>query len=135
MAATLLYGTQVAPYAEGPAGAHGVLAQSITAMAQMADLCGLELVPVSDVRTLSADDLDSARLLALFTIGETPWSSDQQTTILERLRSGEMSVAAIHAATDSCYGWPEYGSIVGARFNGHPWTETLDIDVVDHDHP
>jgi hypothetical protein len=46
-----------------------------------------------------------------------------------------MAVVAIHAATDSCYGWPDYGTIVGARFNGHPWTATLDLDVVDGDHP
>jgi hypothetical protein len=71
----------------------------------------------------------------LFTIGETPWSDAQRAAILRRLRQGALSVAAIHAATDSCYGWPEYGSIVGARFNGHPWTETLDVEVVDHDHP
>jgi type 1 glutamine amidotransferase len=135
MPASLLYVTQVAPYADGPAGAHGVLAQSTIAMAQMADLCGLELAPVNDVRQLSADALESARMLALFTIGETPWSDAQRAAILERLQRGALSVAAIHAATDSCYGWPEYGSIVGARFNGHPWTATLDIDVVDHDHP
>jgi hypothetical protein len=25
--------------------------------------------------------------------------------------------------------------LVGARFDGHPWTETFDIDVVDDSHP
>ncbi len=30
--------------------------------------------------------------------------------------------------------WEDYGSLVGARFDGHPWTETFDIDV-DVSHP
>ncbi len=34
---TLLYVTQVAPYVSGPAGVHGVLDQSATAMAQLAE--------------------------------------------------------------------------------------------------
>ncbi len=131
----LLYVTQVAPYADGPAGAHGVLPQSAIAMAQLADLCDLEFVEVSDVRHLDPDALDYARGLALFTIGETPWSGEQRTTIVSRLRSGVMGVVAIHAATDSCVSWPAYGDLVGARFNGHPWTQTVDIEVVDRDHP
>ncbi len=135
MSAALVYVTQVAPYADGPAGAHGVLAQSAIAMAQLADLCGLEYVESGDVRTLDDADLARARALALFTIGETPWSDAQRASIRERLRAGELAIVAIHAATDSCYGWDEYGSIVGARFNGHPWTATLDLEVVDRDHP
>ena len=92
MAATLLYVTQVAPYVDGPAGAHGVLTQSITAMAQMADLCGLELAPVDDVRTIDEGDIEHAGLLALFTIGETPWSPGQRLAIVERLRAGRLAV-------------------------------------------
>jgi hypothetical protein len=46
-----------------------------------------------------------------------------------------MCVLAIHAATDSCHGWPEYGSIVGARFNGHPWTQEVTLAVREPSHP
>ena len=42
---------------------------------------------------------------------------------------------AIHAATDSCYGWDDYGRIVGARFDGHPWTQEVTLEVVEPDHP
>ena len=42
---------------------------------------------------------------------------------------------AIHSATDSCYQWDDYGAIVGARFDGHPWTQTVDLEVVERDHP
>ena len=132
--AELLFVTQVAPYRDGPAGVHGVLDQAALGVAQVAELHGLTAVRVDDVRTLPDERLGAARALALFTIGETPWSEAQRTTILERWRAGELAVVAIHSATDACYGWAEYGRLVGARFAGHPWTRMVDL-VVEGTHP
>jgi uncharacterized protein len=132
---TLLYVTQVAAYRDGPAGVHGVLEQSATAFAQLAEVVGLEPRRVADVRTIDAPALAAARVVALFTIGETPWSVGQRAALLDGVRSGRASLMAIHAATDACYGWDEYGRLVGARFNGHPWTQTVTLDVVEPGHP
>jgi len=131
----LLFVTQVAPYATGPAGVHGVLDQAAVGVAQVAELHGLAPRRVDDVRTLAASDLDDARALALFTIGETPWSAEQRAAILDRVRAGTLSILSIHSATDSCYGWDDYGRLVGARFDGHPWTQTFTADVLDAAHP
>lgn len=132
----LLYVTEAAPYGAGRvAGVHRVLPQSVAALEQMADLAGLSFAHAVDVRTLAPDALERARVLALFTIGETRWSEQQRRTILQRLRSGELQVLGVHSATDSCHGWPEFRDVVGARFDGHPWTQELEIDVVDADHP
>jgi type 1 glutamine amidotransferase len=131
----LLFVTQVAPYSSGPAGVHGVLDQAAVGVAQVAELAGLRARRVDDVRELERDALDGARVLALFTIGETPWSTEQRATIVRRLRAGALSVVAIHSATDACYGWDDYGRVVGARFAGHPWTQTVTLDVVDPSHP
>jgi type 1 glutamine amidotransferase len=131
----LLFVTQVAPYADGPAGVHGVLDQAAVGVAQVAELHGLRARRVDDVRDLEPTALHSTRALALFTIGETPWSDEQRRLILDRLRAGELAVLAIHSATDSCYGWADYGRVVGARFDGHPWTQVVDLDVVEPDHP
>jgi type 1 glutamine amidotransferase len=131
----LLFVTQVAPYADGPAGVHGVLDQAAVGVGEVAELQGLDATRVDDVRTVSASLLEHARVLALFTIGETPWSDSQRATILERLRDGALSVVAIHSATDACYGWDEYRLVVGARFDGHPWTQTVDLEVMVPDHP
>ena len=70
----LLFVTQVAPYADGPAGVHGVLDQAAVGVAQVAEMHGLQPRRVDDVRTIDPSDLARARALALFTIGETPWS-------------------------------------------------------------
>jgi type 1 glutamine amidotransferase len=132
---SLLFVTQVAPYADGPAGVHGVLDQAAVGVAQVAELYGLEPYHVDDVRMLPGAAIRNARVLALFTIGETPWSSSQRALIVERVRGGSLSVLAIRSATDSCYEWDEYGALVGARFDGHPWTQTFTVDVLAPSHP
>lgn len=132
---TLLFVTQVAPYTDGPAGVHGVLDQAAVGVAEVAELNGCTPRRVDDVRDLDPGVLAASRALALFTIGETPWSDVQRAVIVDRLRSGELAVLAIHSATDSCYGWDEYGVVVGARFDGHPWTQEVDLEVIEPEHP
>jgi type 1 glutamine amidotransferase len=135
MADRLLFVTQVAPYSDGPAGVHGVLDQAAVGVAQAAELNGLEPKRVDDVRALDPSELREARALALFTIGETPWSGPQRAAILDAVGAGSLALVSIHSATDSCYGWDEYGALVGARFDGHPWTQTFTADVLDESHP
>jgi uncharacterized protein len=127
--------TQVAPYADGPAGVHGVLGQATTALSELAEFAGFAPVVVDDVRALSPARLASAGVLALFTIGETPFTPAQQGAVVEAWQAGRLGVLGVHSASDACHTWPEYGSMIGARFDGHPWTQTFGIDVVDHEHP
>ena len=56
--------------------------------------------------------------------------------LLAFIRSGKGFVG-IHAATDTFYDWAEYGSMIGAYFDGHPWTAGTHVCVkVDKpDHP
>jgi len=135
VADNMLIVTQVAPYVDGPAGVHGVLAQATTGLVELAELSGLSPVVVADVRDLSPRQIATARVLALFNIGETPFSAEQKAEALEAWRAGDLRVLGVHSATDACHTWPEYGSVLGARFDGHPWTQDFTIDVVDRDHP
>jgi type 1 glutamine amidotransferase len=112
-----------------------VLDQAAVGVAQVAELHGLRARRIHDVRALDPQVIVEARALALFTIGETPWSEAQRRAIVDSLRGGSLAVLAIHSATDSCDGWDEYGHIVGARFDGHPWTATVELEVVEREHP
>ena len=128
--------TEVAPYRHGPAGVHGVLPQAAVALAELGSMAGLEPEIVTDVTSIHTEHLESGeRCLGLFTIGETPWSSFQRSAIEAGVQSGLIDVLAVHSATDSCLGWDQYGRIVGARFDGHPWTTEFGIEVIDPDHP
>jgi type 1 glutamine amidotransferase len=135
----LLFTSHVAPYAaggpyDGPAGVHGVLPQAASAMAELAGLHGLEPVIATDVVGLEPGLLAEGGVLSLFTIGETPWSEAQRGAIVEAVHAGTMAVLGVHSATDASRGWPDYGRLLGARFDGHPWTATVELEV-DTDHP
>jgi type 1 glutamine amidotransferase len=132
---TMLIVTQVAPYVDGPAGVHGTLTQATTALSELAALAGLTPEPVSDVRAVPPEQIARARVLALFTIGETPWSDGQKQAAHEAWADGRLRVLGVHSATDASHTWDEYGQMLGARFDGHPWTQDFAVDVVDKDHP
>jgi uncharacterized protein len=135
MTETMLIVAQVAPYLDGPAGVHGVLGQATTGLRELAELSNLSPVVVDDVRDLSPHQLAAARVVALFTIGETPFSEAQQEAMVAAWQLGELGVLGVHSATDACHGWPGYGPMIGARFDGHPWTQNFAIEVVDNEHP
>ena len=50
------------------------------------------------------------------------------------MRSGRGFVG-IHSATDTFYEWPDYGQMIGAYFDGHPWHQDVRIRVEDKNHP
>jgi type 1 glutamine amidotransferase len=41
----------------------------------------------------------------------------------------------VHSAADTEYGWPFYGTLVGARFARHPRVQPLTVRVRDTGHP
>jgi uncharacterized protein len=131
----MLIVTEVAPYRDGPAGVHGVLGQAATALSQLATLRGLDPRVVTKVGVLNPAELAGADVVALFTIGETPFDSEQRLALAGSWAEGSTRLLGIHSATDACDGWEEYGALLGARFDGHPWTQSFDIDVVDRHHP
>jgi type 1 glutamine amidotransferase len=135
MSGRLIFVTQVSPYRDGPAGVHAVLDQAAVGVAQIAELNRLHPERVDDVRDLSVGEIERATAIALFTIGETPWNHEQRAMILGNVRAGRTAICAIHSATDSCYGWDDYAKLVGARFDGHPWTQTFTADVLEPAHP
>lgn len=48
--------------------------------------------------------------------------------LLTFIRSGKGFVG-IHAATDTCYEWPDFGSMINGYFDGHPWTADTPVSI------
>jgi type 1 glutamine amidotransferase len=48
--------------------------------------------------------------------------------------SGGKGFGGSHAATDCCYGWHEYGELIGGYFSGHPYGKIV-VKVDDPVHP
>ncbi len=59
---------------------------------------------------------------------------EQQVALQNFIRNGGGYVG-IHAASDTEYGWPWYGRMVGGYFVGHPHIQQAKLDVVDTSHP
>jgi type 1 glutamine amidotransferase len=136
----LLYVSDVSPYRAGLAapaiaGVHQSLGSAARALEEIAGLCGLGFRQAQRVQDIVPADLEQARLLVLFTIGETPWSEAQREVVERRAFGGSLGIVGLHSATDAAYYWPAMGKLLGGRFNGHPTVGDLPITVVDRSHP
>jgi len=59
---------------------------------------------------------------------------DQQVAF-QRFIQGGGGFLGIHSASDTEYGWPWYGQLVGAYFAGHPAQQTASLEVHVSNHP
>lgn len=112
---------------------HDCLPLSQQVMRDIAARSGkIEITATEDLASLS--DLRDYAAVAFFTSGELALSPAQKEGLLAFVRNGG-GFAGFHSATDTLYTWPEYGDLIGGRFDGHPWTRAVRIDVEDPDHP
>lgn len=51
-----------------------------------------------------------------------------KTSMMNYLKGGKGFIG-IHSATDTFYKWPEYGEMIGAYFDGHPWTSKTTVTL------
>jgi type 1 glutamine amidotransferase len=94
----------------------------------------LEFTATEDLSAISAENLRNYDAILFFTSGELALSQAQRTALLEFIRRGG-GFGGVHSATDTLYTWPEYGDLIGGYFDGHPWVQTVRIDVEDPSHP
>jgi uncharacterized protein len=93
-----------------------------------------EVVSTRDLSHITAENLRNFDALFFFTSGELPLTQSQKDALLAFVREGK-GFAGAHSATDTLYGWPEYGELIGARFDGHPWVHNAGIHIEDPHHP
>src|SRR4051794_24188303 len=93
-----------------------------------------EVICSEDLSLISADGLRDFDVLYFFTSGELELSDRQKADMLAFVRDGK-GFGGVHSATDTLYTWPEYGDLIGAYFNGHPWYQDVGIRVEDAENP
>lgn len=94
----------------------------------------LEVVSTEDLSLISAGNLRNFDVVFFFTSGELALSDQQKQDFLAFVRNGK-GFGGAHSATDTLYTWPDYGELIGAYFDGHPWAQQVRIDVEDPAHP
>jgi uncharacterized protein len=88
-----------------------------------------------DLSTITASTLAAHDVLFFaLTSGELEFSAEQKAAILNFVNGGGGFLGA-HSATDTLYSWPDYGALIGAYFNDHPWTQQATVIVEDPSHP
>jgi type 1 glutamine amidotransferase len=73
-------------------------------------------------------------LFFALTSGELEFSDDQKAAVVNFVAGGG-GFLGVHSASDTLYGWPDYGRLLGAYLQDHPWTQQATIVVEDQSHP
>jgi len=72
----------------------------------------MELLKMSKEEIKTAADLEKVR----------------KENFMNFIKSGKGFIG-IHAATDTCYEWSEYGEMIGGYFDGHPWNKNTEVSI------
>jgi type 1 glutamine amidotransferase len=110
---------------------HDVIPLSKAILTQLGSNSGVfEVTVTEDMSEFSTENLERYSAVIFYTTGELPMSDAQKTALLNFVHSGR-GFLGVHSATDTFYTWPDYLNLVGGYFSGHPWHQTVTIEVVD----
>lgn len=114
---------------------HDSIATARDVLASLSATNGLTVTATEDLSAISASNLANFDVVMFaMTSGELPFTPEQRNALLAFVNGGKGFVGT-HSATDTLYGWPDYGRLVGAYFNDHPWTQQGRVLVEDASHP
>lgn len=116
---------------------HAVLPESERVMQALGAKHGFEVtISQAAEEVITPANLKNLDVIIFYTTGELPLSDEQKAAFLDFIKSGKAFIG-IHSATDTFYKWPEYGEMVGAYFNKHPWTQndTVTVNAFDRKSP
>jgi type 1 glutamine amidotransferase len=65
-----------------------------------------------------------------FGVREIDLSPDQRTDLLSFIKDDGKGFVAAHSAATGFFSWPEFGEMLGGRFDEHPWGEHAEGTVV-----
>jgi uncharacterized protein len=72
-------------------------------------------------RGVNAKNLDYFDAIFFYGLGEEDLSAKQKSDLLSFVYDDGKGFVGAHSAIDAFYSWPEYGEMVGAYFDNHPW--------------
>jgi type 1 glutamine amidotransferase len=77
---------------------------------------------------------DLTNVDAIFFLGhrDVPLDPQQKADLLSFVRDDGKGFVAAHTATTAFQDWPEFGELIGARYDGHPWN-TASGSIVNED--
>jgi uncharacterized protein len=108
---------------------HDSIEISKLVLAELAAKSGkFEVVSTEDLSAISEASLREFDAVFFFTSGNLALSATQKAALLTFVQNGK-GFGGVHSATDTSYDWPEYGDLIGAYFDSHPWVQEVAINV------
>ncbi len=80
----------------------------------------------------NAKNLDYFDAVYFYTTGELDMDDSQKADLMSFIKEDGKGFIGGHSAIDTFYKWPEYGEMIGAYFDNHPWG-TFDAPIVVED--
>jgi type 1 glutamine amidotransferase len=81
--------------------------------------------------TFNLHNLDYFDAIFFFGVREIELSADQRADLLGFVRDDGKGLVVAHSGLTAFFSWPEFGDMVGARFDEHPWNIIDGTVVVD----
>jgi type 1 glutamine amidotransferase len=82
---------------------------------------GKYAAPPAGTRPVNAKTLRDFDAIFFYGLGEEDLSLDQKADLLSFVHDDGKGFVGAHSAIDAFYRWPEYGAMMGAYFDNHPW--------------
>ncbi len=80
-----------------------------------------QLVTKQKIEAGNAKNLNFFDAVVFYTTGELDMDDQQKKDLLSFVHDDGKGFIGVHSAIDTFYKWPEYGEMIGAYFNEHPW--------------
>jgi glucose/arabinose dehydrogenase/type 1 glutamine amidotransferase/PKD repeat protein len=113
---------------------HDAIADGIAAIQALAAQHGFNVDLTEDSNQFTDANLAQYDVVVWLNTTGDVLNNTQQGAFERYIRAGG-GYAGVHSASDTEYGWPWYGGLVGAYFNNHPAPQTATIKVEDPAHP
>jgi cytochrome c len=112
---------------------HDSIPDGIAAIKSLGAEHGFAVEATEDSGHFTDATLSRFKLIVFLSTTGDVLGHEQKAAFQRYIRSGGGFVG-IHSASDTEYGWPWYGRLVGAYFESHPAVQQASVHVVDREH-
>lgn len=113
---------------------HDSIADGIATIRKLGEQNGFAVDATEDAAHINRSNLGKYKAVVFLNTTGDILNLSQQTDFRSYVESGGGFVG-VHAAADTEYDWPWYGTCVGAWFKSHPKIQPASVQILDTKHP
>ena len=113
---------------------HSSIPKSIKAIQMLGAVNNFTVTCAEDAAAFTESNLARFQTVVFMSTTGDVLNDNQQAAFEAYIRQGGGYVG-VHAAADTEYDWPFYGTLVGAWFASHPVIQRGTVNIEDHSHP